>query len=526
MRNVSLRASAWMGIACGALLLAACEKTKTVTKEVLVQPPESTYLVEYLPGAAGAAEGKTRFQLRVRNRSTFAAAGGLALSVKPTMDMGSMSHGTPVESVVESATAGTYDVTLYYLMGDAMGGMAMGYWAVDVTIPLASGTETHTLYPSVASAPMGETVKQRLYGPADAGMSATMPDAYYLFVDDPVSPSGGELALYLTRAGGMVTTFTPVTAATLTAASDTAFTAPVTATHVGNGHWTIPLTGFTLAEGAPTPIYVKLAVNGESKTTNGQAASGANAYATFTVVPREHYAVEWLPGAAAQAEGKSTFQLRVRNRATFAAATGLAPTVRATMDMGTMSHGTPVESVVESATPGTYDVSIYYLMGDGMGGMAMGYWSLDVGVGSDSFTFFPAVASAPMGSDTRKQRLYGPSDVGMSATMPDAYYLFADAPVATASPVLSLYLSHSTDMVTAFAPVTAAALSASLTSDFATTIDATHVGGGHWTIPLAGLPAGQSNVYVKLTVGGEAKTTNGQVPSGANAYATFKVTPQ
>ncbi|MBI5067255.1 MAG: hypothetical protein HZB56_03375 [Deltaproteobacteria bacterium] len=526
MRNESLRASAWMGIACGALLLTACEKTRTVTREVVVPPPESTYLVEYLPGATAPAEGKSRFQLRVRNRATFAAAGGLALTVKATMDMGSTSHGTPVESVVESATPGTYDVTLYYLMGDAMGGMPAGYWSLDVTIPLAAGTETHTITPSVASAPMGETTRQRLYGPADVATSATMPDAYYLFLDDPVSAAAGELHLYLTRAGDMVTTFAPVTAATLTASSDTAFTSPVAATHVGNGHWTIPLTGFILAEGTPTPIHVKLAVAGESKTTNGQAPSGANAHATFTVVPREGYVVEYLPGAAAPAEGKSRFQLRVRNRATFAAATGLAPTVRATMDMGTMSHGTPVESVVESATPGTYDVTLYYLMGDAMGAMPAGYWTLEVGVGSQTFPFYPAVASAPMGSDTRKQRLYGPADVAMGAAMPDAYYLFADAPVASGAPVLSLYLSHATDMVTTFAPVSAAALSASLTADFASVIDATHVGGGHWTIALPALPAGRSSVHVKLTVGGEAKTTNGQAPSGANAYATFEVTPQ
>jgi hypothetical protein len=51
--------------------------------------------------------------------------------------------------------------------------------------------------------------------------------------------------------------------------------------------------------------------------------------------------------------------------------------------------------------------------------------------------------------------------------------------------------------------------------------------GGHWTISsLSGLTSGLTGtVYVRLTVNGEQKTTNGSAPSGANGYATFTVTP-
>jgi hypothetical protein len=51
--------------------------------------------------------------------------------------------------------------------------------------------------------------------------------------------------------------------------------------------------------------------------------------------------------------------------------------------------------------------------------------------------------------------------------------------------------------------------------------------GGHWSISgLSGLTDGQAGtVYVRIFVNTEQKTTDGNAPSGANAYATFAVTP-
>jgi hypothetical protein len=43
------------------------------------------------------------------------------------------------------------------------------------------------------------------------------------------------------------------------------------------------LTG--LVSGQTNTIYVRVNVNGEDKTTDGNAASGANAYAAFAVMP-------------------------------------------------------------------------------------------------------------------------------------------------------------------------------------------------------------------------------------------------
>jgi hypothetical protein len=54
----------------------------------------------------------------------------------------------------------------------------------------------------------------------------------------------------------------------------------VPAVDVTKGHWGIGLSSFTTGT-----VYVKMNVNGEDKTTDGNAVSGANGYATFIVTP-------------------------------------------------------------------------------------------------------------------------------------------------------------------------------------------------------------------------------------------------
>jgi hypothetical protein len=50
------------------------------------------------------------------------------------------------------------------------------------------------------------------------------------------------------------------------------------------GHWSV--TGLSgLSSGTTGTIYIKLNVNGEDKTTDGNTVSGINGHATFTVIP-------------------------------------------------------------------------------------------------------------------------------------------------------------------------------------------------------------------------------------------------
>jgi hypothetical protein len=231
-------------------------------------------------------EGKTTFQLKIRNRSDGSPATGLSISLVPTMHMTTMSHGTPVDVVTEIGTTGIYNCTVYYSMGDRMMGVLKGYWDLQVKI----GSETALFYPSVGSQmPTADTWKMKMYSPADAASAIF----YYLYSDGPVTAATPTFKLYLTRSANMM--YSPVstvsgptgtvTSVDLVASTDNTFSAgTVTATDDGNGHFSMP--GLTDLSSAGTyTVYVKLSVNGEMKTTDGLASnlSGTNTYSAFKV---------------------------------------------------------------------------------------------------------------------------------------------------------------------------------------------------------------------------------------------------
>ncbi len=273
------------------MLLSACGKSSSGTASTAV------YNVAYVPGTGMNApvEGKTTFQLDITKRSDGSPATGLSPAVTLTMTMtDGMTHATPIDSVTESTTSpGTYNCTVYYLMAS---GPTMGTWEMDVTV----GGETTTFTPDVAMAMGNDTWRATLYGPDDivSGMSGTSYNKYYLFKDGMLSASTPTLALYISHGESMNMHFVPlssgsvlssptgtVTAVSVQASQDSAFTTPLTAVDNGDGHWTVSgLTG--LVSGQTTTIYVKLGVNGQDKTTNGATTSGTNAYATFIVTPQ------------------------------------------------------------------------------------------------------------------------------------------------------------------------------------------------------------------------------------------------
>ncbi len=254
------------------------------------------YRVEYMPGMMAATASKTTFKLKITNRSDGSAATGLAVSLMPMMHMASMGHSTPVDSVAEEGATGIYDCTAYYLMASGAG---MGYWELKVIIGGMMG-ETATFYPAVGMAMGSDTVRTTLYGPDDivSSMSGTQYNKYYLFRDGAVTAAASKLDLFISHAESMNMNFVPVsdgsvlssptgtvTSMTVQASMDSAFSSPLTAVDNGNGHWSVsPLSGLVSAQ--TTTIYVKLNVNSQDKTTNGAAASGSNAYATFIVTPQ------------------------------------------------------------------------------------------------------------------------------------------------------------------------------------------------------------------------------------------------
>ena len=279
---------------------------------------------------------------------------------------------------------------------------------------------------------------------------------------------------------------------------------------------TVNLTGLTAADIAPLPF-------GKVALTN-------------------HYRVEYVPGMMAAIMGKTSFKLKITNRSDGSPATGLMVSLMPMMHMATMGHSAPVDVVAEEGSTGIYDCTAYYLMPSGAG---MGYWSLQVNIGSmtgEAATFYPAVGMA-MGSDTVRAMLYGPDDIisGMSGTQYNKYFLFNDGAVTASASTLKLLISHGENMNMKFVSVsggsvlssptgtvTSMTMQASMDSAFTSPLSAVDNGNGHWSVSgLTGLVSAQTTtIYVKLNVNSQNKTTNGAVASGSNAYATFVVTPQ
>ncbi len=261
---------------------------------------------------------------------------------------------------------------------------------------------------------------------------------------------------------------------------------------------------------------------------------------TVTTSPAGTYSVTYIAGTgtAAPSEGKTTFQVKVVQRSDNTAASGLANyiTLNPMMSGMNMDHSAPVDVISESATAGTYNCTIYYLMG--------GDWQLDVKIGSETATFYPSVASAAPGSDTTKKSMYGSDDIvtSVSGTSTNKYYILRDGMVSSGTSTLGLYIAHSERMMKYFAPVSVgsllsvstgtqavSAMTVKASTDNSTYVDAVDGGNGHWSVPGLTLASGvTSTVYVKLNVStpnAQDKTTNGLAPSGSNAYATFSVTP-
>lgn len=266
---------------------------------------------------------------------------------------------------------------------------------------------------------------------------------------------------------------------------------------------------------------------------------GAPPFATTALTAS--YRVDYLAGVMPPAIGKTRFRLRVTDRATGLAATGLTLGLMPEMHMSTKSHATPTDPVTE-AGGGLYDVTVYYVMSTAMAdGTSMGVWELGVAVGGETATFYPQVGMS-MG-DTRFVRLSGPAgstDLIQSSPAPvkRTYQLFHDGLTLAMGGATFGLLVTTMDTMMSFPHVsplvtlhdgTGAAFDVQSVAvrvspdDGASWVSATDLGDGHWSAAgLAGLSAGSARALrVELTVDGEVKATQDL----SAAYATFTVTP-
>jgi hypothetical protein len=278
-----------------ASMLAACGggggESSTGSNSLVQLTP--TYRVEYDPGATTALEGKTVFTIKITNRSTGANVTGAAVGLFPLMHMTGMTHTTPVDNVIVDHGNGTYTATAYFLMA------TMGSESWDLAVDVNGETATFT--PTVGMAMAGNTVRASLKGQNDnvAGMMGPTRRTYYVFRDKLTGmPAGRTFGVFLAAQDNL--TLMPQLQAGTTlhdelgaawavggiavqASSDNGATW-VTGTNSGGARWEFSgLTG--LASGTAGHVLVTLSVDGEAKTTDGGAPSGANAYAVFTVTP-------------------------------------------------------------------------------------------------------------------------------------------------------------------------------------------------------------------------------------------------
>ncbi|MBE9564046.1 MAG: hypothetical protein IMF17_02295 [Proteobacteria bacterium] len=266
----------------------------------------SNYKIEYVPGMMDAMEGKTMFTLRITDAADQAVT-GLTAGLMPMMHMSAHKHSTPNLDCVPAITDGDYDCTVYYLMPSVMAtGMSMGYW--ELTVMAAMGEST-TFYPKVMMA-MGDTPKVTLKGQAGsdmiAGMLGDMSRNYILFNESLTGTGNARKFKMFIAAMESMMSYPPVYVGAVLNVGDmdhelTVSTMTVEVSTVAvpaapsdwktadedpsaSGYWLA--TGLTdLVDGTEGNIHVRLKVNGEVKTIDGMAPSGANEYTTYTVTP-------------------------------------------------------------------------------------------------------------------------------------------------------------------------------------------------------------------------------------------------
>lgn len=273
----------------------------------------------------------------------------------------------------------------------------------------------------------------------------------------------------------------------------------------------------------------------KSKLTTGTATPPPFATKALTAT----YVVEYIPGSMSATQGRTSFKIKLSNRSDGSAATGKSITLMPKMYMPAMTHATPVDIVTESATPGIYDCTIYYLMASGPG---MGIWELRIMIGMETAYFYPPVAMA-MGT-TSRATLKGIADtiasmMGMG-TAKRSYYLFNDGSTFGMSSTFRLFIAAADDAMMMNYPAvsngstlhnamgagwTVSGMTVEATTDNGSSWNSlTSNGNGHWSVSgLTALAMGGS-VKVRITVNGEQKTADGTaVVSGTNDTATFTV---
>jgi hypothetical protein len=247
--------------------------------------------------------------------------------------------------------------------------------------------------------------------------------------------------------------------------------------------------------------------------------------------------------------GKQSFQIQLNNINDQTPATSKTLSLKPMMEMNTgMKHSTPHAGCNETETLGTYQCDIYFLMPSITStGMEMGTWTLELAIdGNESLSFKPQVKPALGNAAT----LQGQNDQIASTVMADeeidSGMAMSDETMDTEMPMTEkrkyhLFLHHhdenklqifiaARESLMQF-PALSSGSTLSSNTDYEIAVNSLQLqistdkenwttivqeSNGLWTHNQA-IPSG--NIYLKLEVNGETKTTNGLAPDETNTYA-------
>jgi len=267
------------------------------------------------------------------------------------------------------------------------------------------------------------------------------------------------------------------------------------------------------------------------------ACSGSSSSAPiYDSVSTTTYKVEYIP-VTTSAEGKTTYKIRLTNKSDGKAVTGKNITLAATMDMTTMSHSTPATSLIDNSD-GTYSGTIYYVMASvDASGASMGTWKLEFTVDGETATFNPLVAMSTgsvaklkgvgdtigsmmgMGTSPRTYQLFND---GISGTDVKLFITAVDDAMMMTFPAVSVG-TNLHDAMGMVVPVTSMVVEVSTDKTIWTSF--TDNSNGFWSASYPSSLASGSTLYLRLTVNGELKTTDGKAlaTDGSNGYQTLTV---
>jgi len=255
---------------------------------------ESKYKIEYIAPILGEMEGKTVFAIKVTDNDTEKGAPGLDINIVPFMHLTSMSHTTPVGTIVDNNN-GTYTCTVYYLRATS----GDEYWGLTVTASDGVDSSTAIFTPTVGTA-TGDTPYVVLQGVNDKTVDPMdIPEArkYYLFHDGLSGTTGNHsFGVFIATRESLIDHPAVYVDQILTDETATDWTIGAmivqvstddgstwrTMTDISKGHWSITGLG-GLESGVTGTIQIKLTV--DDGIANETKIDGLNDFQTFTVTP-------------------------------------------------------------------------------------------------------------------------------------------------------------------------------------------------------------------------------------------------